>query len=116
MIKVIIAGGRDFNDLNLLFKNCEEILKEYSEIEIVSGGARGADKMGEYYANKKEYQIKRFPAQWEKYGKSAGYIRNKEMSEYGDLLIAFWDGSSKGTKNMIDLAESKKIPTHIIKY
>jgi hypothetical protein len=116
MIKVIIAGGRDFGNSDILFKNCDEILKEYKDIEIVSGTANGADKMGEYYARQKGYQVKKFPAQWEKYGKSSGYIRNKEMSEYGDILIAFWDGSSKGTKNMIELAESKNIQTHVILY
>lgn len=116
MTKVIIAGGRDFTNTEILFQNCDEILKEYQGIEIVSGTAKGADKMGEFYANQRGYSVKRFPAQWDKYGKSAGYVRNKEMSDYGDLLIAFWDGSSKGTKNMIELAESKKIPTHVIRY
>jgi len=114
-MKVIIAGSREFSDFNLLREKCEEIISS-EEVEIVSGTAKGADKMGEEYAKAKGYQIKRFPANWNKYGKSAGYLRNKEMAEYADSAIIFWDGSSKGTKHMIDLAKDKGLKVNIILY
>ncbi len=115
-MKVIIAGGRDFMDLELLYRSCTEILKDRSVTEIVSGCARGADKAGEKYAEFSSIPIKKFPAEWDKYGKSAGYRRNKDMAEYADALIAFWNGESKGTKHMIDLATANKLEVHIIKY
>lgn len=117
-MKVIIAGGRWFDDYDLLYRTCEKILVNQTEVEIVSGTARGADTLGERYAKEKDYPIKRFPANWNKYGKSAGYKRNGEMAEYADALIAFWDGESKGTKHMIDLAKSNglKIKVVIFKY
>ena len=117
-MKVIIAGGRDFKDYDLLSLKCNLILEDtpFEEIEIVSGTARGADLLGEDYANKCSYPIKKFPADWDKYGKSAGHRRNAEMAEYADALICFWDGSSRGTKSMIELAKKKGLKIRIIKY
>jgi len=126
MIKVIIAGGRDFNNFELLVAKVDNILKAYQpNIEIVSGGQitistsgnkYGADYFGEVYATIMRYKRTKFKADWDKYGKSAGPIRNKEMADYSDALIAFWDGKSKGTKGMISLARDKGIPVRIIKY
>jgi hypothetical protein len=116
MFKVIIAGGRDFNDYDLLCSKCNVILKNKKNVEIVSGAARGADELGEQYASEKAYDIKQFPADWDKYGKSAGYKRNKQMAEYADALIAFWDGKSRGTKHMIDLAKEKNLLVRVVKY
>jgi len=113
-MKVIIAGSRGFSDFSLLFSKCEEILENQIDIEIVSGTAKGADKLGEHYASLKGYSVARFPADWDKHGKAAGYVRNKEMAEYSDALIAFWDGESKGTKHMIDLAQTKGLKIHVI--
>jgi hypothetical protein len=104
MRKVIIAGSRKFNNYELLCHTCNMEFNLQTEIEIVSGTAYGADKLGERYAIEKGYPIKKFPADWDKYGKSAGYKRNEEMAKYADSLIVFWDGKSKGTKHMIDLA------------
>ena len=105
--KVIIAGGRDFNQYDVLTSLCEIVLKNHiTNLEIVSGGAKGADKLGEDYAKAYGYDIKVFPANWNKHGKSAGPIRNKQMAEYADALIAFWDGKSRGTKNMINNAKT----------
>ena len=115
-MKVIIAGGRTFSNYDLLFQTCDKVLSLQTEIEIVSGTANGADKLGEKYANEKEYPIKQFPADWDKYGKSAGYKRNEEMAKYSDGLIAFWDGKSKGTKHMIDLAKRHNLKIKVIKY
>jgi hypothetical protein len=116
MYKVIIAGGRDFSDYELLDKNVYEFTLYQLDLEIVSGCANGADKLGEKYANTYGIPIKRFPADWDKHGKSAGYIRNKQMAEYADMLIAFWDGKSKGTNHMIDLATNSNLKIHIINY
>lgn len=108
MFKLIVAGGRDFNDYDLLKSKLDKLLSNKTHVEIVSGKARGADSLGEKYAKEKGYKIKEFPADWGKYGRAAGYIRNKEMAEYADGCLCFWDGKSKGTKHMIDLVEEKK--------
>ena len=102
-MKVIIAGSREFNDYNKLCNVCDYYLSKQSEIEIVSGTAKGADQLGERYSKERGYALKQFPADWNKFGNSAGYKRNVEMAEYSDALIAFWNKESKGTKNMIDI-------------
>lgn len=116
--KVIIAGGRDFNNYDLLERKCDQILsnKDPTELEIVSGTARGADKLGEVYAAYRNINIKRFPANWDLYKKAAGYIRNKDMAEYADALIAFWDRISKGTFNMIELAKKYELLVRVVRY
>ena len=115
-MKVIIAGSRGFSDFQLLYAKCEEILANVDGVEIVSGTARGADKLGEHYAGLKGHSVRQFPSDWDKHGKAAGYIRNKEMADYADCLIAFWDGESRGTKHMIDLATERGLSVHIINY
>ena len=90
-MKYIVAGGRDFNN-GVIVKT---VLNSFQDIDmIVSGDARGADFLGIMYATEKNIPIKHFPAQWDIYGNAAGYIRNAEMGEYGDILIAFWDKKS----------------------
>jgi hypothetical protein len=117
MKKIIIAGGRDFTDYELLKYVCDNtITLPIEQIEIVSGTATGSDSLGEKWANGKGYKVVRFPANWDKYGKRAGYLRNVEMAEYSDFLIAFWNGKSKGTEHMINIAKSKGLPTKIVKY
>lgn len=122
-VKVIVAGGRDFDDYWGLSYECRKILEfgrsggqAESNTEIVSGKARGADRLGERFAEQYKIPIKEFPADWDNLGKSAGYIRNKEMAQYADMLIAFWDGQSKGTKHMIDLAIEHGLEVHIFRY
>ena len=117
MFKVIIAGGRDFNDYELLKKKCDYYLSFIEDdITIISGAARGADFLGEKYAKEKGYEIDSHPANWDKYGKSAGYRRNKEMVDIASAAICFWDGKSKGTKHTIDLCKEKNIPIKIVRY
>ena len=116
MLKVIIAGGRNFHDYELLCLKCDKALSQQSEVEIVSGTAYGADKLGERYANERGYPIKRFFPDWGKEGRKAGFIRNEAMALYGDALIAFWNGESKGTKHMIDLAEKHGLKVKTIIY
>ena len=112
-MKVIIAWGRNFNDYEKLCQFCDKLLSKKIEIEVVSGTANGADKLGEKYANDNGYAIKQFPAEWDKYGKSAGYKRNTKMAEYADALIAFWDGKSRGTKHMIDFAKRANLKVNV---
>ena len=110
--KVIIAGSRDFKDYAFLKKMVDKLYLN-GDIEIVSGGAQGADSLGERYAKEKGYTIKRFPANWELYGKSAGPIRNRQMAVYADHLIAFPVGVSKGTSSMINEAGKLGLLRHI---
>lgn len=117
--RVIIAGTRSFNDYELLRDSCNNLLSEKQRthtVVIISGTARGADQMGERYARERGFQLRRFPADWEQYGKSAGHIRNAKMADNADALIAFWDGESKGTKNMIDNARRKGLAVRVIQY
>ena len=134
MLRVIIAGSRSFESFAVLEKECHKIFKSLSEegylsgnvktdcdnIEIISGAANGADRLGEAFAKKYGIPVKRFPARWGKYGKSAGYIRNRIMAEYAaksdelGVLIAFWDGKSRGTKMMIDLANKNNLKVFVI--
>ena len=116
-MKVIIAGGRDFNQYEVLKDYCDKMLSQQSSsIEIVSGTAKGADQLGERYAKERGYPIKRFPADWDKHGKAAGPLRNKEMADYATALIAFWDEQSKGTKNMIETAKSLGLKVRVCHY
>lgn len=115
-MKVIIAGGRDFNDYGLLKTKCDFFLSKYKQVEIVSGKAKGADALGELYADENRMNIHFFPANWDMYGNAAGPIRNEEMGKHADVLIAFWDGKSKGTKHMIDYMNSLHKPVRIVYY
>ncbi|WPH64848.1 hypothetical protein [Vibrio phage vB_VpaP_SJSY21] len=116
MKKVIVAGGRDFSNYMLLCSKLDKYLGGNSNVEIVCGLAKGADLLGKRYALSRKLSIAEFPANWERYGKSAGYIRNDKMAQHSDVLIAFWDGKSKGTKHMIDLAYKRNLEVHIIRY
>ena len=118
MKKVIVAGSRTFDDFDLLEKYLKHQFKQlnlhHNDVEIVSGCARGADILGEQFAEKYNCAIKRFPANWDKYGKSAGYIRNSDMARYADILFAFWDGKSVGTRHMIDLANKRGLTVFVL--
>ena len=115
-MKVIIAGGRGFKDYGALRDFCDKTLSRQTTVEIVSGTANGADKLGERYAKERGYVLTRFPADWGKFGKGAGHIRNREMAECADALIAFWDGESRGTKHMIDTAKQRGLKVRVFKY
>ena len=117
--RVIIAGGRDFDNYVLLKEKCDSILSEKAKqcrIIIVSGAAKGADSLGEQYARENGYAIDSRPADWNAHGKSAGFIRNVQMANSADALIAFWDGKSHGTKHMIDAAINKELEVRTIIY
>ena len=98
--KVIIAGGRKFDDYELLCNECDNFLTGKTNIEIVSGGANGADTLGERYANERGYLLKIMKPDWS-LGRGAGHVRNTQMAEYANAAIIFWDGESKGSKQLI---------------
>ena len=117
-MKIIIAGGRNITDESLVRKAVES--SGFNITEVVSGGARGVDTLGENYAKRAGIDIVTIHANWTKHGKSAGPIRNMKMATYvvSDLskkggLIAIWDGASRGTANMISTAEALKLKVFI---
>ena len=120
LIRCIVCGGRDFNKSDLLDRALNYYLNKYPRVEIVSGHARGADALGETYAICHNRPCRTFPADWNKYGKRAGYIRNKQMLDYAvqetPFVIAFWDGKSRGTKMMIDLAVEAGVAVRVVRY
>ena len=106
--KVIIAGCRDFNDYELLKSKSDYYLQnKLPNVIIVSGHASGADTLGERYAIERGLNCELHPADWNKHGRAAGPIRNAEMAEVADALIAFWDGKSRGTAHMIQAMKRK---------
>ena len=118
-LKLIVAGGRDFHDYQLLTKVIMDLaLVEYADkaISIVSGMAKGADSLGYMFAVENNVKKYIFPADWNQYGKSAGMLRNKEMGMFADALLAFHDGISKGTLNMIQYMGTLNKPVHIVRY
>lgn len=117
-MKVIVAGGRDFNSFSLLSSKLDFFLKDLNkeDIEIVSGKAKGADTLGERYAKERGLKIKEFPADWNTFGKMAGPRRNTEMANYADCLVAFWDGESKGTDHMIWTANNLGLKVRVVRY
>lgn len=114
--RVIIAGSRDFNDYELLKRVADYLLQNKDQVVIVSGAARGADLLGERYAKERGLEIARYEANWDLYGKRAGYLRNEEMARNADALIAFWDGRSRGTKHMIEIACNEELQVKTVMY
>ena len=115
--RVIIAGDRRLDDYDFLREKCDEVLSERiasGRVVIVSGHSRGTDLLGERYASGHSLQCELFPSDWDKFGKSAGPIRNREMATHADALIAFYDGKSKGTGNMIRLARDFGLEVNIV--
>ncbi len=110
-MRVIIAGSRGITDIKKVYIAVAE--SDFTITQVISGTASGVDKLGEEYARYLGIPIKRFPADWDLHGKSAGYIRNQEMADNADALIAIWDGVSKGTKHMIDIAIKKGLNVYI---
>lgn len=116
-IRLIIAGGRDFEDYDFLKKEVSLFISglgDLSDIEIVSGGAKGVDAMGERFASETGLETTVFPADWATFGRAAGPKRNREMADYSTHLLSFWNGRSKGTKSMISLAKKKNLIVHVV--
>lgn len=117
MKKIVVAGCRYYND----YDEAKAFITEYlskecdKDISFIVGDCRGADSLGERFAKEHGYNVEIYPAEWSKYGKAAGALRNQKMAEACDLLICFWDGKSLGSATMIGF--TKKLgKTVIIKY
>lgn len=116
ILKIVIAGCRYYNNYNEAKEYidfCIREIKKNNTIVILSGGCRGADAIGERYAIENGYEIRRFVANWDKYGKAAGPIRNEQMAKDADYIICFWDYKSRGTKSMIENAKKYSKPYKI---
>ena len=120
--RVIIAGSREMADYEAAKKVISEVFSEIgggAPVRIVSGHCRGADILGERYAREHGLELAVFPAEWNRYGRRAGFIRNTQMAEFASeegvegALIAFWDGQSRGTKMMIGIAEKKGLSIRV---
>lgn len=110
-MKTIIAGSRSVEDMaiiELAVKQCG-----WNVTKVISGCARGVDKLGEIWAAANNIRIERHPSDWDTHGKSAGYKRNTEMARCADALIAIWDGESKGTKHMIEIAKQYDLLVYV---
>ena len=109
-MKTIIAGSRNITDYTLV----EAAVKEsgFEITEVVSGAARGVDRLGEVWADQHQIVYRQFKADWNTHGKAAGFIRNQEMADYAEALVAVWNGS-RGTKDMITRATNRGLKVHI---
>ena len=120
MIKyVVIAGCRDYNnyeEAKQYIDYCLSDIRKDNDIIILSGCAKGADALGERYAEEKGFKIEKHPADWAKFGRSAGPKRNEQMAKNSDYVICFWDGKSRGTKSMIELARKYNKPIKIKRF
>ena len=119
VFRLVIAGSRDFNDYPGLTKAVDEYLKKLSPkrpVSIVSGTAKGADRLGERYARQHGYQLEEYPANWHYFGKAAAVKRNAQMAEIADAAIVFWDGQSAGARNMIECAKAQGIPCEVVRF
>lgn len=110
-MKTIVAGSRHCSDYSIFLKAIQQV--PWTITEIVSGGAKGIDRLGELYADYKELPLKIFPANWNLHGKAAGFKRNVEMANYAEAVVAIWDGISPGTKHMIKIANDKGLQVYV---
>lgn len=115
MRRIVVAGGRDFDNFDAMCQILDKIKWDPGDI-IISGTARGADTLGEQYASLRNIPVARFPARWDKYGKRAGFMRNEEMAQYATGGVIFWDGKSRGTQSMIFLMNKYRKPIKIVRY
>jgi hypothetical protein len=110
-MNIAVVGSRNFTNYDLLKQKLDSIIndRKFDNITIISGGASGADTLAEKYAKENNYGLIVKNAEWNKYGKSAGYKRNVEIVNLSNLVVAFWDGKSRGTNNTINIAKGKGI-------
>lgn len=116
MFKVIVAGTKTFNNYELLKEKLDFYLRDKYPVLIISGGAEGADKMGERYAQEHGHSIMIVNADWQQYGKAADPRRNELMAQKAEACIVFFDGQSRGTTNMIENARKYGLKLRIVRY
>jgi hypothetical protein len=110
-MRTIIAGSRSCKDYDAVLEAIED--SAFSISTVVSGTAAGVDSLGERYAEENAIPVDKFVPDWDRYGKRAGILRNRQMAEHADALIAIWDGSSKGTLNMINTAKALNLKVYV---
>lgn len=110
----IVAGTRNFHDYARVKLQCDRLIP--ANATVVSGGANGADALGERWSKESGRECRVVRADWNTYGRGAGPMRNAEMAAISDVLIAFWDGVSPGTRNMIDIALREGLEVHVFRY
>lgn len=115
-MKLAIVGSRTFTDIDGLDRFINESIDLNAVTHIVSGGARGADTCAEEIAVRYGKEMIVFNPDWDRFGKSAGYRRNVDIINNSDVIVAAWDGQSKGTKHSIDIANQQEKPVHIFRY
>ncbi len=103
-MKLAIVGSRDFLDYVFLESRLNELLSLFTVEEIISGGARGADSLGERFARERGIPVRVFRADWARLGRRAGHLRNKDIVSRADVIVAFWDGLSLGTRDTLHQA------------
>lgn len=111
-MKIAVIGSRSFNDYVFLKDTLLKIISGISsDVTIVSGGAKGADILSEKFARENNLQTEIYLPDWKKFGRGAGIVRNKDIVNASDIVVAFWDGKSKGTLSSINIAkkQNKKI-------
>ncbi len=113
MVKLIIAGSRSLTDPIPIIEFLSKYMPPHN-LEVVCGMAKGPDLIGKSWAESCRFPVKEFPANWDKHGRAAGFFRNRDMAIYADELIAFWDGKSNGTRNMIDEMLKRGKPFQVI--
>ena len=106
-MKLAVIGSRNFTDYETVRIILDELQKDIGFDVIVSGGAKGADSLAEKYAWKNDIKLELYYPEWDKHGKSAGFIRNVEIWDNSDFGVAFWDGKSKGTAHSFKLAKKQ---------
>jgi hypothetical protein len=134
--RIVISGGRDFTDYPLMVEECNAFITERvptENIHIISGKAKGADSLGERFAHQNGFKLIECPAAWDKvegvpesalgyhrdgraYNKRAGIERNEQMGRIATHAVIFWDGQSRGTKNMIDICKDLGIIHKVVRY
>lgn len=109
-MRTIIAGSRHLglDDVLVAMAICP-----WKVTEVISGGARGVDTAGEVWARINHIPIKRFPADWEKYGRYAGPRRNIQMADYAEAVVIVWDGQSRGALHMLNTAKERGMRLHL---
>ena len=118
-MKLIVAGGRDFVNTQVMITVLMDLVEKGKidpNSELVCGMARGADMLAYSLWANHNMKIHTFPADWKTHPRSAGYIRNAEMGNFADVLVAFWDGKSRGTKHMIDIMNKLNKPVYVVRY
>jgi len=116
-LRVAVVGSRTFKLKGLLVYYLDNYFWSVRyKIIIVSGGAKGADSFAEEWADERKVKTKIYKAKWQKYGKRAGFVRNEKIVKNCDVVVAFWDGESKGTKHTIDLARKIGLKVYVVMF